>query len=68
MGYICLSKRDEIFDAVVEAERFLLLARIALEAIDDMNKSKYSSASSKEVASAKRASMDLTRKLAAVRK
>lgn len=51
-------------DAIIEAERFLKQAKLALKVMQD-NDYIYSS---KELASAKRASMDLTRILVFIRK
>ena len=51
--------------AIEEAERFIIKARFA---INDLEKDKWAKYSNKNVASAKRSSMDLSRILVEIRK
>ncbi len=61
-------KIEQLDDAIQEAERFIRRAREAVKACESEWASKYRRAYAKELASAKRASMDLTRALVFVRK
>jgi hypothetical protein len=56
---------DKLETAIQEAERFLIFAERAL---DRLNSDKYAQFGTKETAAARRASMDLTRALAQLRK
>jgi len=62
------SKIDKLQDAINEAHRFLDKAKAAKERLIEEQNKKYKSYSAKEMASAKRASMDLTRALSDFRK
>lgn len=62
------SKIDKIQDAINEAHRFLDKAKAAKERLIEEQNKKYQCYSTKEMASAKRASMDLTRALSDFRK
>lgn len=59
------NKIKEFMDAVYEARRFIKRAEAAVEAIDAEN---GSWGAGKQIAAAKRSSMDLTRSLVAIRK
>lgn len=61
-------KIEQLRIAVEESERFIKKAREAIKACEKENISGYYSSYVKEVAAAKRASMDLTRCLVLVRK
>lgn len=67
MSYLVTGKKEQLKKSINEANRFLSKANAAIIAIDKMEKSGFGSASCKEVAAAKRASMDLTRSLVGVR-
>jgi hypothetical protein len=60
-----MAKADDLKAAVVEAERFIEKANTALTWLGNQSSSYYGT--SKDVAAAKRASMDLTRTLVKVR-
>lgn len=68
MSYLVTGKKEQLQKSINEANRFLSKAKAAIVAIDKIEKTGFAFASCKEVASAKRASMDLTRSLVAVRK
>ncbi|WP_372943271.1 hypothetical protein [Shewanella sp.] len=68
MSYLVTGKKEQLQESINEANRFLSKAKAAIVAIDKMEKSGFVSSSCKEVAAAKRASMDLTRSLVAARK
>ena len=57
-------KLKNLTDAVIEAERFIKKANAAIDKLKSDSLAEYGS---KETAAAKRASMDLTRALVAVR-
>ncbi len=61
---------EEIDNCLIEAERFVKAAIKAKRAIETMHKenSEWYSEASKDVASCKRASLDLTRALSEIRK
>jgi hypothetical protein len=62
------AKKLAIEDAVLEAERFLIKARVALEDIEEESKKDRPRYQISSVAAAKRSSMDLTRSLVFVRR
>ncbi|KKK46915.1 hypothetical protein LCGC14_3160480 [marine sediment metagenome] len=58
-------KRDQLLEAMEDAHRFLTTARLAE---NRLKVDKYAVCGTKETATCKRASMDLTRSLARLRK
>ena len=67
MSYIVKGKREQLEAAIIEAQRFVKVASKAVYTINQLENDS-AKASCKEVAAAKRASMDLTRQLVGVRK
>lgn len=68
MSYLNNGMNVCLMEAIAEAERFILAASAAVNFIESQADEDYPVASSKHVAAAKRASMDLTRKLVFVRR